>query len=130
MKTATTTYFDESKYEVIGIVDSIVTRSISDFRQVFAQFIGAFGGQNTALNDKFLEARDAAIQELQKKAEGMDADMLIGVSVSTTMVNMGGTEFFTFSGLGTALRLKRGAPLPPAPPAEGGRRRRTLRRKL
>jgi uncharacterized protein YbjQ (UPF0145 family) len=122
MKTSNTTSFDESKYEVIGIVDSVITRSISSFRQSFAQFIGIFGGQNDVLNEKFLDAHNAVIQQLQKKAERMGADMLIGVSVSTTMVNMRDMEFFTFSGLGTALRLKQGAP------AEGGRRRRTLRR--
>ena len=53
MKATTTTTFDETKYEVIGLVDSITTRSISDFRQAFAQLFGVFGGKNDLLNSKF-----------------------------------------------------------------------------
>jgi len=123
MKVTTTTYFDESKYEVIGIVDSITTRAISEFRQAFAQLVGVFGGKNDALNTKFLKARDDAIAELKEKAEKMGADMLVGVSLTTDVVNMGGTEFLTYAGLGTALRRKGGSES-----MEGGRRR-TLRKK-
>lgn len=124
MKVTTTTHFDDSKYEVIGIVDSITTRAISEFRQYFAQLTSFFGGKSNLLNDKFLKARDDAIAELKAKAEKLGADMLIGVSLTTDVINMGGTEFITYSGLGTALRLKQAAP-----PTTGGKRRRTLRKK-
>ena len=53
MKATTTTTFDETKYQVIGLVDSITTRSISGFRQAFAQLFGVFGGKNDLLNSKF-----------------------------------------------------------------------------
>jgi len=53
MKATTTTTFDETKYEVIGLIDSITTRSISDFRQAFAQLFGVFGGKSDLLNSKF-----------------------------------------------------------------------------
>ena len=123
MKVTTTTHFDESKYEVIGLVDSITTRAISEFRQAFAQLVGIFGGKNTGLNTKFLQARDDALKDLKNKAEDMGADMLIGVSLTTDVVNMGGTEFLTYAGLGTALRRKGGSGL-----MEGGKRRRTTLR--
>jgi uncharacterized protein YbjQ (UPF0145 family) len=121
MKATTTTYFDEAKYEIIGIVESVTTRSISEFRQNFAQILGVFGGKNDLLNTKFMKARDDAIAALKQKAEAMGADLLIGVSLTTDVVNMGGTEFLTYAGLGTALRLKG---------SSGGKRRVTLRKKL
>ena len=125
MKVTTTTYFDESKYEVIGLVDSVTTRAISEFRQYFAQLTGIFGGKNDLLNSKFLKARDDAIQELKNKADDMGADMLIGVSLTTDVVNMGGTEFLTYAGLGTALRRKDKTT---SDSMDGGKRRRTLRK--
>jgi uncharacterized protein YbjQ (UPF0145 family) len=125
MKVTTTTYFDESKYEVIGLVDSITTRAISEFRQAFAQLVGIFGGKNTGLNTKFLQARDDALKDLKDKAEGMGADMLIGVSLTTDVVNMGGTEFLTYAGLGTALRRKDRSDSMEG----GGKKRRTTLRK-
>jgi uncharacterized protein YbjQ (UPF0145 family) len=128
MKLTTTTSFDESKYEVIGIVDSLTTRAISEFRQAFAQIVGVFGGKNTGLNTKFLQARNDALKDLKEKAEAMGADMLIGVSLTTDVVNMGGTEFLTYAGLGTALRRKDGST---TDSMEGGRKKRrtTLRKK-
>jgi uncharacterized protein YbjQ (UPF0145 family) len=121
MKATTTTTFDETKYEVIGLVDSITTRSISGFRQAFAQLFGVFGGKSDLLNSKFLKARDDAIKELCEKAESMGADMLIGVSLTTNVVNRDGMVFLTFAGLGTALRLKKSS-------QDGGARRRTKRK--
>lgn len=129
MKVTTTSYFDESKYEVIGLVDSVTTRAISEFRQYFAQLTGIFGGKNDLLNSKFLKARNDAIDELRRKADDMGADMLIGVSLTTDVVNMGGTEFLTYAGLGTAIRRKDGST---SDSVEGGgkkRRRTTLRNK-
>lgn len=123
MKLTTTTTFDESKYELIGIVESVTTRAISEFRQFFAQFLGRFGGNNDLLNNKFMKARDDALSALKDKAESMGADMVIGVSLSTGVVNMEGTEFLTYSALGTALRRKDGSQ------NAGKRRRVTLRKK-
>jgi uncharacterized protein YbjQ (UPF0145 family) len=128
MKVTTTTSFDESKYEVIGLVDSVTTRAISEFRQAFAQIMGIFGGKSDLLNTKILKARDDAILELKEKASAMGADMLIGVSLTTDVVNMGGTEFISFAGLGTALRKKgeSGA----SSTSGAARRRRTLRKSM
>jgi uncharacterized protein YbjQ (UPF0145 family) len=124
MKATTTTTYDETKYEVIGIVESTTTRAISEFRQFFAKLLGSFGGQSDLLNAKFMKARDDAIDALKQKAERMGADLLVGVSLTTNVVNMGGTEFLTYAGLGTALRRKSGIPV-----EAGGKRRRTFRKK-
>jgi len=121
MKVTTTSYFDESKYEVIGIVDSINTRAISDFRQVFAQLSSIFGGKNDALNSRFLRSRNEALTELKTKAEAMGADMLVGVTLTTNTMDIGGSEFLIYAGLGTALR-KKGSEV-----TTGGRRK-TLRK--
>lgn len=121
MKVTTTTYFDESKYEVIGIVDSINTRAISDFRQVFAQLSSIFGGKNDALNSRFLRSRNEALDELKRKAEAMGADMIVGVTLTTNTMDIGGAEFLIYAGLGTALRSKG--------TEGGGKKRRTTLRK-
>jgi uncharacterized protein YbjQ (UPF0145 family) len=76
-------------------VDGLVTRSISDFRQFFASLTGIFGGKNDLLNTKFLQARDQALEQLVKKASNMGADMVVGVSLSTDAVVVGGQEFIT-----------------------------------
>lgn len=123
MKVTTTTTFDESKYTIIGIVESVTTRSISEFRQFFAQKLSIFGGKNDLLNAKFMKARDDAIAELKEKAEAMGADLLVGVSLTTNVISMGGIEFITYAGLGTALRRKEGSQ------QDGGKRRRTTLRK-
>lgn len=120
MKVTTTTYFDESKYEVIGVVDSINTRAISEFRQAFAQLTSIFGGKNDALNSRVLKSRDDALNELKTKAEAMGADMLVGVSLTTSVIDMGGVDFIVYAGLGTALKSKVGS--------VGGKRRKTLRK--
>ena len=124
MKATTTTNYDETKYEIIGIVESTTTRAISGFRQFFAKLVGTFGGESDLLNEKFMKARDDAIEALKQKAAKMGADFLVGVSLTTNVVNMGGTEFLTYAGLGTALRRKAGVP-----PDVGGKRRRTIRKK-
>lgn len=127
MKLTTISQFDESKYEVVGLVDSVLTRSVSEFRQYFAQITSVFGGKNDILNSRFLKARDDALKDLKEKANDMGADMVVGVSLMTQVIVVGGAEFITYEALGTALRRKDGKA---SDSVDGGgkKRRRTLRK--
>jgi uncharacterized protein YbjQ (UPF0145 family) len=125
MKLSTATTFDESKYEVIGIVMGMQSRSLSMLREFLSSFGTVFGGKSTLFNTKMLKAREDAIDEMKKNAEAMGADMVVAIDVDAGNSDIGGSPIFTFVATGTALRLKRGEPAP----VGGKRHRKTLRRK-
>jgi len=121
MKLSTGSTYDDSKYEIIGIVMGMQTRSISMFREIFASIGTIFGGKSNLINTRMIKSREDAIDELRKNAEAMGADLVIGIDVDTSSLDLGGSPVFTFVATGTALRLKS-----VAASTEGGNRKRRI----
>jgi uncharacterized protein YbjQ (UPF0145 family) len=124
MKLSTASTYDDSKYDVVGIVMGMQTRSVSMIREFFASVGTIFGGKSNLINTRLLKAREDAIEELRKNAEAMGADMVVGIDVDTGSLDLGGTPVFTFVATGTALRAKTSSSI-----TGGGKKRRITHRK-
>lgn len=130
MKLSTATTFDTSKYEEIGIVRGIATRSISLLRDVVSSFTSVVGGKMRLIQSRLIRGYDESIEDLQANAEKMGADMVIGIDIDIHDYAPTKNGIFAILATGTALRLKKSEPEPAAEAGiEGGRRRRKTHRR-
>lgn len=125
MKLSTVNHFDESKYEVIGIVQGMSSRSISLIREFFADVGTIFGGKSNLVNSRYIKAREDAIAELKANAREAGADLVVNVEIQAGTIDMSNSPIFTFIAIGTALKKKD----TPTKEATTGGSRKTLRRK-
>lgn len=124
MKLSTVGRYDESKYEVIGIVQGMSSRSISLVREFFADIGSIFGGKSNLINTRYIKAREEAVAELKASAKEAGADIVVDVKIESGTIDMSNSPIFTFIATGTALKKKD----TPKEPTTGGSRK-TRRRK-
>lgn len=124
MKLTTVNHYDESKYELIGVVQGMSSRSISLAREFFADIGTIFGGKSNLVNSRYIKAREEAIAELKANAKEAGADLVVGLEIETGTISLN-TPVFTFIAMGTALKKKD----TPKESTSGGSRK-TRRRKL
>lgn len=106
MKLSTVCRYDESQYEVIGIVQGMSSRSISLVREFFADIGSIFGGKSNLINTRYIKAREEAVAELKANAKEAGADMVVDVKIESGTIDMSNSPVFTFIAIGTALKKK------------------------
>ena len=106
MKLSTVCRYDESEYEVIGIVQGMSSRSISLVREFFADIGSIFGGKSNLINTRYIKAREEAVAELKANAKQAGADMVVDVKIESGTIDMSNSPVFTFIAIGTALKKK------------------------
>ena len=102
----TTGYYDLELYDTIGMISSVSVHSISIIRGFLSGITGIFGGQQTLIEKKYKDIRDAAIEGLLKEANNVGANLIIGLDVEVSQI---GDEFMVFVASGTALKYKKPA---------------------
>ena len=108
MKVISTSLIDDNKYESIGLVTGISVRSLSFFRRLLGGLQTIFGGKMELFEEKLVEARVEAIQNMISRAKKMEADEVIGVNVEMSEIASGRSDaFLVCSCYGTAVKLKK-----------------------
>lgn len=97
--------YDESKYELIGVVQGMSSRSISIAREFLADIGSIFGGKSNLINSRYIKAREEAIAELKANAKEAGADVVVGVEIESGIISLN-TPVFTFVAIGTAIKKK------------------------
>lgn len=122
MKLTTSGYYDPLVYEPIGTISAVNNFAFSEFRSEISDILGMFGTKGEKLNEKLTKAQDTVLDSLEDKGYESNADMVVGVSIVPTVLNLGESGgIIMFSASGTAIRKKE---------TEGGSKRKsTLRNK-
>lgn len=97
----TTSYYNPSEYQPIGLVNGLSVHAISAIRGIFSGISGMFGNKQELLEKKFLDVREEAIASLENNAIKMGADMVVALKVETSEL---GNEFVLFTATGTVLK--------------------------
>ena len=89
--------------EVIDIARGSTVRARNLGRDIFAGLKNLIGGEISEYTKLMADAREQAIQRMIADAQTLDADAVINVRFTTSMVMQGCSEILAF---GTAVKLK------------------------
>jgi uncharacterized protein YbjQ (UPF0145 family) len=89
--------------EVIDIARGSTVRARSIGRDIFAGLKNLIGGEISEYTKLMADAREQAIQRMIADAETLEADAIINVRFTTSMVMQGCSEILAY---GTAVKLK------------------------
>ncbi|WP_087023113.1 YbjQ family protein [Thaumasiovibrio subtropicus] len=105
MKYTTTPDFPgETIASVIGVVSGNVVQSKHVGRDIMAGLKSIVGGEIRGYTEMINEARQIALSRMIEDAEKLDADAIVNVKFSTSMVQVGTSEILAY---GTAVKLSR-----------------------
>jgi len=100
----TTGYYDLDLYEPIGMISNVSVHAISLIRGFLSGITSIFGGQQTLIETKYKDIRNAAIEGLLKEANNVGANLVVGLDVEVSSIS---NEFMVFVASGTALKYKK-----------------------
>lgn len=86
--TTTETIDNQVIEEYLGIVTAEVVYGTNVLRDFFAGIRDAIGGRTGSYEKIFEKGQQNAIAELEKRAQKLDADAVIGVKVDTGTINV------------------------------------------
>ena len=89
--------------EILGIARGSTVRARNVAKDIFAALKGVVGGEISEYTKLQADSREQALQRMYKDAEKMDADAVINVRMTTSMVTQGASELLAY---GTAVKLK------------------------
>ncbi len=90
--------------ETLGLVKGNVIRAKHIGKDIAAVLRHVVGGEIKEYTEMMDESRDIAFKRMIKDAEGVDADAIVGVRFTTSMVMAGASEILVY---GTAVKLER-----------------------
>lgn len=104
-----TTTFDVPGFitcEVLGVVSANQVLGNNLISENIAAFTDIFGGKSGQYRSKLDELIDDARNQLIQKATYMNADAIVGLSVSTNQISSKGMSMFMVTATGTAVRIE------------------------
>lgn len=101
----TTTDFVPNKEitEILGIARGSTVRARNIGRDVFAGLKSIVGGEIEEYTQLQAQSREQALQRMLQDAESLNADAVINVRITTSVVMQGASEILAY---GTAVKLK------------------------
>ncbi|MDB4442959.1 YbjQ family protein [Saprospiraceae bacterium] len=90
-------------HEVIDIARGSTVRARNIGRDIFAQLKNIIGGEISEYTKLMSDSREHAIERMISDAKSIDADAVINVRFTTSMISQGTAEILAY---GTAVRLK------------------------
>ena len=90
-------------HEVINIERGSTVRARNIGRDIFAQLKNIIGGEISEYTKLMSDSREHAIERMISDAKSIDADAVINVRFTTSMISQGTAEILAY---GTAVRLK------------------------
>ena len=89
--------------ETLGLVKGNVIRAKHIGKDIVAVLRHVVGGEIKEYTEMMDDSRDIAFKRMIKDAEGLDADAIVGVRFTTSMVMAGASEILVY---GTAVKLE------------------------
>ena len=90
-------------HEVIDIARGSTVRARNIGRDIVAQLKNIIGGEISEYTKLMSDSREHAIERMISDAKSIDADAVINVRFTTSMISQGTAEILAY---GTAVRLK------------------------
>ena len=104
MIVATTETIEGKKItETLGLVNGNVIRAKHIGKDITAVLRHVVGGEIKEYTEMMNDSRDIAFKRMIEDAEGLDADAIVGVRFTTSMVMAGASEILIY---GTAVKLE------------------------
>jgi uncharacterized protein YbjQ (UPF0145 family) len=94
---------DRPVQEVLGVVSGQSIRARHLGKDILAAFRNMVGGEITEYSKLMAESREQAMDRMIRKAEKLNADAIVGIRFTTSMLQAGASEIFIY---GTAVKLK------------------------
>ena len=101
--TTTPTIENHPITEYKGIIFSEVIAGVNALKDLAAGFRDFFGGRSQSYEDELLKARKEALFELEKRAEKLGANAIVGVKIDVETVGTG--SMLMVVATGTAVRI-------------------------
>ncbi len=89
--------------EILGVVKGSTVRARNIGRDIGAGFKSLVGGEIKTYTEMTKDARDEAYNRMVNEAIDLDADAIIGVRFTTSMIMTAASEMLAY---GTAVKLK------------------------
>lgn len=89
--------------EILGIARGSTVRARNIVRDIFAGLKNIVGGEIEEYTKLQAESREQAIQRMNEDAEQINADAIINVRFTTSVIMQGAAELLAY---GTAVKLK------------------------
>ena len=89
--------------EILGIARGSTVRAQNIVRDIFAGLKNIVGGEIEEYTKLQAESREQAIQRMNENAEQLNADAIINVRFTTSVIMQGASELLAY---GTAVKLK------------------------
>ena len=89
--------------EILGIARGSTVRARNIVRDIFAGLKNIVGGEIEDYTKLQAESREQAIQRMNEDAEQLNADAIINVRFTTSVIMQGAAELLAY---GTAVKLK------------------------
>ncbi len=107
LMTTTTTIEGRRVDEYLGIVQGEAILGANIFRDFFAGIRDIVGGRSGAYEGELRKARDIALREMERQAQELGANAVIGVDLDYETIQMGSgsSNMLMVSASGTAVRL-------------------------
>ncbi len=86
----------------LGVVHSEIVLSVNIFRDIMADVKDVLGGRVNTFEEKFQEATQAVLAELQVQAEELGANAVVGLDLSWSIPGGSRSGFLLVCGCGTA----------------------------
>ncbi|MGI6731449.1 MAG: YbjQ family protein [Anaerovoracaceae bacterium] len=93
--------------EYLDIISDRLVVGAGLFSEVFASFTDVFGGRSAKFESRMTELNTQMMNSLKKKANELDADAIVGLSIDLDEISGKGFQMFMISGVGTAVKLKK-----------------------
>ena len=69
-----------------GIISGEIITGVNFIKDFFAGLRDVFGGRSKSYEKELIKARDAALEELTKRAEAMGANAVIGIDIDYEVI--------------------------------------------
>ena len=89
--------------EILGIARGSTVRARNVGRDIFAEVKNLVGGEITEYTKLQADSREQALQRMKEDALKLNADAIINVRITTSMIMQGVAEILAY---GTAVKLK------------------------
>ena len=100
---STETIANHTIIETLGIARGSTVRSRNIGRDIFASLKNIVGGEIEEYTKLQADAREQALQRMINNAKKLDADAIVNVRFTTSVVAQGASEMLAY---GTAVKLK------------------------
>ena len=87
----------------LGLVQGSTVRGKHLGKDIGAFFKGMIGGEIRGYSELLVEGREEAIERMKKEAEGMGADAIVNVRMTTSSITGGAAELMVY---GTAVKFE------------------------